>query len=187
MKTLTMPEAVDALASIIEANGKLIPGKPAKNGTPATPPSVELTLTTDRNGPLVMTLEQFDDTYKGFVRCWPIVKPLKDQLATAMRQAAADDREARKAKEQAERDAAKAKAATIRAEAAKVLAESKAKKDEEKATAKAEKDASDKAAKEAKAQAKADKDAADAKAKSDKEKAEAKTKAAATKAAAAKK
>lgn len=154
-KTLTMPEAVLAMATITAATGKLIPAVPAKGDKPAVPPTVELTLETEHNGPLVMTLAQFDDIYRGLVRCWPQVKPLKNDLAAAVRDAAAADRQATKDKVKADKDAAAAKK-------------------------KAEREAKEKAAKEAKekaAQEKADKAAADAKAKADKAAADAKEKA----------
>lgn len=150
-KTYSMKQAIAVLATIMSASGRIIPGVPSKNGTPATPPHGELTLETE-GGPIVMTCDDFDNIYRGFVSCWPTVKPLKNQLVLEGRQAIIADREAKKANENAAKEKAKAD---------KIAEKAKLELDKVKA-------------KEAKAKEKADADAAKIKAKVEADKAKAK-------------
>jgi hypothetical protein len=126
----------------------------------------ELTLTT-KEGPITMSLTEFDNIYRGFVKCWPGIKPVKDKIIEASRV------ETKVAKD-AEREAEKAKVVQARVEAKaakdKVKADAKAAKDKAKADAKATKDKADAEALAAKKKADAAKLklAADAKNKKDK-------------------
>jgi len=83
-----------------------------------------------------LSISDFDNIYKSFVNCWPVVKPLKEQMVTAQREEGKAGREAEKvaAKEKKVADRAKAKAelATQRdAEKAQKAADRAQKKAEE--------------------------------------------------------
>lgn len=113
-----------------------------------------------------ITLGQFDAIYKGMVKCWPAIKPLKDEIAIAQRTET-------KAEATAAREAAKL-AKTAESEAAKALAKAERERlAKEKADLKqAEKDAAKAQREAAAATAKATKEAeALAKKKADTEKA----------------
>lgn len=67
---------------------------------------------TTANGKFAITVDQIDDIYRGLVKSWPIIKPLKDELNVRRREAniakARADREAREAELVAKRAKAKA-------------------------------------------------------------------------------
>lgn len=83
------------------------------------------------NGPFVINIDQIDDIYRGLVKCWPIIKPLKDDLNIRRRESvlakAKADRAAREAQLADERSKRKAdrEASLARREAEKVAKEKK--------------------------------------------------------------
>ena len=123
----------------------------------------ELTLTTGA-GPVLLSLAEFDNIYRGFVKCWPYIKPIKDQIIEASRsetKAAKDaERQAEKDKVAAERKAAKEAKDKAKAAKDKAKAEAKAVKEKAAADALAAKKKADAAKLKAAANAKAKKDAA---------------------------
>ena len=83
------------------------------------------------NGPFIINIDQIDDIYRGLVKCWPIIKPLKDDLnirrrESSLAKAKADRaaREAQLAEERAKRKADR-EASLARREAEKVAKEKK--------------------------------------------------------------
>lgn len=120
-----------------------------------------LTLQTS-TGELQVSLDQFDAIYGGFVRCWPTIKPLKDQITIARREA----KKAEILQKKADLEAEKAKKKADLAEKARVKAqEKKAKEAQRDAKLKAEKEAKLQAEKESqvKLQAKAKSKASESK------------------------
>jgi hypothetical protein len=107
-----------------------------------------LTLKTE-SGSVELTLAEFDAIYAGFVRCWPAVKPLKEQVIAKQRELVAKDKEAKAAARDAAREQEKA---TRKAEREAAAAKRKAERDAAKAASKAK---AAKAAAAAKAKAKA--------------------------------
>lgn len=156
--------------NIIQAFINVDPDKvKARIDKEATPPTATLIIPSE-DGNVEITLAEFDDMYRGFVRLWPVIKPAKTELvglvreheATTKREAkekAEAEKKANRAKEKAERDAKreadKQAKEEAKAQKAKEREEAAAKKQKEKeAAAKAkEKAAKDKAKAEAKAKA----------------------------------
>lgn len=155
---------LDALTSISGASGKTSKEDGKTIGV--------LTLDTAA-GNVEMTLADFDAIYRGFVTCWPAVKPLKEKVIAATREEtkAAKDKEREQAKADKEKQKAEAKA-----KREQEIADRKAAKEKEKADAKAKRDqeAKDRAEKKKKEDMEKAKKAADEKAKKDKEAAKAK-------------
>jgi len=143
---LIKSQEVMALASIESATAKV-------QGTGKDAVGI-LTLKTEQ-GDINLTLTQFDSIYRGMVKCWPVIKPVKDKLIEQVREGTkAASKAAREAALTAKREA-KEKA---KADRLKAVADAKAARDEAKEKAKAEKVA---------AKEKADKEKADAKKKAD--------------------
>ena len=72
------------------------------------------------HGSLDLDLADFDAIYRGFVKCWPTIKPLKEQVILANRAEVAEAKQeerdaAKKAKEDAKAEAAKARLAALAA------------------------------------------------------------------------
>lgn len=111
--------AIHQLAAIKSAKGKLkVEGNLASGA---------LTLDTE-HGDLELTLAEFDAIYAGFVRCWPTIRPLKEQVNAKQRELAEEERKAKKAEREAAREEEKAKAKEAReAAAAKRKADKEAK------------------------------------------------------------
>jgi len=148
--------SLDALTCIQSAAGRVAKGKDGLSVG-------ELTLTTGA-GPVLLSLAEFDNIYRGFVKCWPYIKPIKDQIIEASRsetKAAKDaERQAEKDKVAAERKAAKEAKDKAKAAKDKAKAEAKAVKEKAAADALAAKKKADAAKLKAAANAKAKKDAA---------------------------
>lgn len=155
-----------ALASLTEATGQIVE---PKDGAPYG----QLTLTTETGDTMELSLEQFNLAYNGMVRCWPAIKPLKEEVIAKQRDAAGAEKLAKKAAKEAEKAERQAKVKADREAKLKAKEEAKAAKEKAKEEAKAKKEAEAKAKAEEKA--KADKEklrlAAEAKAKADKIKA----------------
>jgi regulator of protease activity HflC (stomatin/prohibitin superfamily) len=132
---------IDALTSIQSAAGKII----KDNGKSV----VVLTLTTATK-PIELSLEEFDNIYRGFVKCWPAIKPLKDQVIDANRSETKLAKEAEKLKEKEAKDAKRKQDREAREAKVKAEKEAKAKKAAE---AKAAKETKEKADREAKLKA----------------------------------
>lgn len=150
-KSAIVAEVLNTLANVNSASGRV---KTKDNQTEGI-----LTLSTTEGVTLDLTLTQFDNIYRSFVKCWPTVKPLKEEVVikqkeettaakSAEREKAAEakkvEREAAKAATKAERDAAKGKADAERAKvkadkAEKAKAEKEAKEAQKKAAAEAKK------------------------------------------------
>jgi flagellar biosynthesis GTPase FlhF len=92
----------------------------------------------------VITIDEFDTMYRGFVRCWPAVKPLKSRWITACRDKMLADR-AEEKRMKAEQEAADKETARAAKEA------DRAAKEAEKEAARVAKAAEKEAAREAKA------------------------------------
>jgi hypothetical protein len=150
--------SLDALTSIQSAAGRVAKGKDGLSVG-------ELTLTTGA-GPVLLSLAEFDNIYRGFVKCWPYIKPIKDQIIEASR---SETKAAKDAERQAEKDKVAAERKAAKEAKDKARAEAKAAKDKAKAEAKAvkEKAAADALAAKKKADAAKLKAAANAKAKKD--------------------
>lgn len=151
---------IAALAHIQSVSGEIVKTGDEATGI-VTDGKLVLTCSGEKPGEtqqVEVSLSQFDAIYRGMVKCWPVIKPLKDEIAIARRSeikvAAEATKAAATATKQAEKDAAKvklaedkaAKAAAKQAEkdAAKAAREAaavaaKAKKDAEIAAAKAAK------------------------------------------------
>lgn len=120
------------------------------------------------DGDMDISLAEFDDMYRGFVRLWPVIKPVKTEMLTQQREHAVEQRQSIKAKQQADRKAEREKEKAERdanreAEKAKKLKEREAKAKEREATkAKKEKEKAAIATAKAKAAEKAKRDAAKA-------------------------
>lgn len=143
---------IAALASIQSVTGEITTTGDEQTGV-VTDGKLVLVCSTDKPGEtqqVEVSLSQFDAIYKGMVKCWPVIKPLKDEIAIARRSEikAEGDRvkETAKVAKQAEKDAAKKAAADAKVAKA---AEKQAAKDAAK-VARDAKIAADKAAKEAK-------------------------------------
>lgn len=142
MKTDIKP-AINALATIISATSRVEyrdkDGKVTKDTT-AEPVGV-LELETSE-GPVELDIDQFNAIYSGMVKCWPSIKPAKDEVVALRRQYLITSRKAGLEEKTAAEAAAKEKAKQDRLNAAKEAKEAK-----EKAKAKAKKDAEDARAK----------------------------------------
>lgn len=128
-------QIVKQLTQISEAKGKVNRDNGDITGI--------LTLKTVDGEDVEMTVDEFDAIYRGMVKCWPVVKPLKEEVRLAkfealkdQRAAEKEEKEKQKAKERKEREDAKAKAAKEKAKKANAKAKGKGKK--AKATAKKE-------------------------------------------------
>lgn len=121
-------KAIILLTSIIDASADVIyidkDGKETSAGNGA--PQARLTLNT-AEGEVKMALTSFDAIYKGFVKCWPVIKPVKDLVLTEEREylkaSRAEAREAEAAAKKAEREQEKADKAAAKEAAAKVKKE----------------------------------------------------------------
>ena len=110
---------IKQLTSIISASGKVQKQDGKSVGI--------LTLTTE-HGDVSMTLADFDNIYRGMVKCWPTIKPLKEEVIVANRAEVAAEREELKVTAKAEKEKAKAKAKADReAKAAAAKAKGSAK------------------------------------------------------------
>lgn len=107
-----------------------------------------LTLTIPEDDDLLVSLSDFNGAYLGMVKCWPGIKPVKEQMLEQVRAGLIATKDAEKATKLAEKEAAKVAKAEAKAAAAKVKEDAKA------AAAKAKEDA--KAAKVAEAAKKAE-------------------------------
>jgi flagellar biosynthesis GTPase FlhF len=138
-----MPKVINQTSTdtIINALGKAV----SAEGTIGSD-NVSATLKIDcgEDGIMSMTLDQLDAAYRGIVKCWPGISPVKQQIILNARQAVSDAREAKKAEKEAEKlkaretaDAARKAKEDAKEEARKAKEAAKAKRDEE-ALAKAE-------------------------------------------------
>lgn len=144
-------EVINLLASISSSKGEIV--KPEGGNTDVVLTLQCATSTVGEFRPVKMTLTQFNAMYNGMVKQWPVIKPMKDEVAIAQRaetKLAADTKrqeakDAKKAEKDAEKLAAKTEreatiaAAKVAKEAAKVAA--KAERDAAAAKVKAEKEA----------------------------------------------
>ncbi len=121
-------EVLAALCTISGATGKV-----SKSGDRSI---IMLELQT-ANGGIELTLDQLNSIYSGIVRCWPMITPLKDQLAGLRKQELVAERAQVKAGKKAERDAKKTAEKLARDEAKE---EANKLKEEAKAEAKAARD-----------------------------------------------
>ena len=147
------------VAAIMEIDAELVKTRMEKTEKGKAPTATLLIPTDD--GVLELDLNEFDGMYRGFVRLWPVVKPLKTELITIARQHEADEKKARVEAELAEKKARKEASMARRtqerekASAEKEAAEKEKEKVNKAKAAVAEKKRKEKEAK-AKAKAKAD-------------------------------
>jgi len=92
--------------------------------------SATLSIDCGEAGTMNLSLEQLDAAYRGIVRCWPGISPIKQQIILNARQAVADAREAKKASKEA--DKLKAREAAEAARKAKEDAKEEARQAKEK-------------------------------------------------------
>ena len=151
----SLDQVLAMLATIVSASGSLTK---SKDGSV----SADLTLTCDDGETHVVTLDQYDRAYKGMVKCWPGISPVKLEMIESQRAAL-----------KAEKDAKKEAKEKEKAEARQKLADSREAKRKEKEAAKLKREEDAKAKVEAKKKADMEKAkvAADKKAKADAEKA----------------
>lgn len=111
---------IKALANLKEASGRIKVDGDSIEGV--------LTLISTDGDKVEMSLDTFDDIYSSFVKVWPVIKPLKQELATKRAEAKSAAREAAKQEEKEKKEAARQEkvAAREKAKAEKEAAKKKA-------------------------------------------------------------